>query len=105
MNEKKAERRFVFCAGSLSFTGVKAGSSRKLFFHSFKLNSIFSLKNFILTNFLIFVIISTLYKVGVPSCLVERKESARKWRHISVRRCLEGTDIRASSFYVGAYVR
>jgi len=27
---------------------------------------------------------------------VERKESARRWQHISVRRCLDATDTRVS---------
>ncbi|MBR6913452.1 MAG: hypothetical protein IKN34_06570 [Treponema sp.] len=41
-----------------------------------------------------------LIEKGVPSkCLVERKESARRWQHISERRCLDATDIRASNCF------
>lgn len=32
-----------------------------------------------------------------PPCLVVRKESARRWRHISEKRCLEEIGIRASN--------
>lgn len=39
---------------------------------------------------------SNLFKERAP-CLVVRKESARRWRHISEKRCLEEIGIRASN--------
>ena len=42
---------------------------------------------------------SNLLKERAP-CLVVRKESARRWRHISEKRCLEEIGIRASNLHL-----
>ena len=36
---------------------------------------------------------------GVPLCPVVKNESAKRWRHISARKCSEETDTRASSIF------